>query len=262
MSPLIIALAILPGILVSFFVYRQDKYESEQHLMLLLAFALGMLSTIPAMKLEAFGASMGIDESLSLLHLLVSSFIVVAFSEELVKFLCLILIFSRSFFNEPLDGIVYAVMIAMGFATVENIFYADRFGLQTTLLRAFTAVPAHAVFAVLSGYYVGLAKFDEKNRILLLLKGLFLAVLIHGIYDFFILQDFYDWLITFSTLTLAISLYFSIKLIKKHQQASPFKADIAYSNTVGNQVKPPEKNEIQDAIILEMSNDIKLEEEE
>ena len=261
MSPLIIALAILPGILVSYIVYRQDKYESEQHLVLLLAFALGMLSTIPAMKLEALGAEMGIDETYSFLHLIVSAFIVVSFNEEFVKFLCLLLIFFRPVFNEPMDAIVYAVMIAMGFATVENIFYADRFGLETTLLRAFTAVPAHAVFAVMSGYYVGLAKFNEKDRYILMAKGLFLAVAVHGIYDFFILQEFYPWLITFSTLTLAISLFFSVRLIKLHQNASPFQPDIAYSNTVVGKTETSPDNEIADAIILEMENGVKQEEE-
>lgn len=260
MSPFLIAMAILPGILVSFFIYRQDRYESEQHLMLILAFAMGMISTLPAMKMEAFAAEMGIDETINLTHLIFSSFVVVSFSEELVKFVCLLLLFSRSFFNEPMDGIVYAVMIAMGFATVENIFYADRFGLETTLLRAFTAVPAHAVFAVLSGYYVGLAKFDKENKITLLLKGLFLAVLVHGIYDFFILQDYYPWLITMSTLTLAISLYFSIRLIKKHQHVAPLYADIAYSHSAPTKAPLSENHsEISDAIILEMK---KKEEEE
>ena len=56
------------------------------------------------------------------------------------------------------DGIVYAVMIGMGFATLENIIYASRFGLETTLFRAFTAVPAHGVFAAIMGYYIGVGK--------------------------------------------------------------------------------------------------------
>ena len=52
----------------------------------------------------------------------------------------------------------------MGFATMENISFANRFGLETVLLRAFTAVPAHLVFGVVAGYYVGLAKFDHARR--------------------------------------------------------------------------------------------------
>ena len=54
-------------------------------------------------------------------------------------------------------------MIGMGFATLENILYADRFGLQTVMIRAFTAVPAHAIFAIIMGYYIGLAKFNKKK---------------------------------------------------------------------------------------------------
>ncbi len=43
-------------------------------------------------------------------------------------------------------------------------------------------VPAHAVVAVILGYYIGLAKF-ERNSILLLFTGPIFAIIMHGIYD-------------------------------------------------------------------------------
>jgi Predicted membrane protein len=87
-------------------------------------------------------------------------------------------------FNEPYDGIMYAVMVSMGFACTENIMYVLRGGTEVAILRAFTAVPAHATFAILMGYYMGKAKFSKQPK-LLNLTGLALATLFHGAYDFF-----------------------------------------------------------------------------
>ena len=224
MNFFLILLAIAPGLLISYAIYRVDKFDKESHWQLIICFILGMLVTFPAMKLEEFGESYGLEDSTNLGPLLLLSYGVVGFSEEFVKFLALMLYgYPRKEFNEPLDGIVYTVMIGMGFATLENIIYADLFGMETTLLRAITAVPAHAVFAVTMGYYVGLAKFNKKKRWKLITTGLLLAVFIHGTYDFFILQQYYDWLMVFATLTLCISAYFAIQLIRLHQYNSPFR---------------------------------------
>jgi len=265
MNPFLIALAVAPALIISYLIYRIDKFDRESHWQLIICFMLGMLITFPAMKLEAIGDAYGFEESDNLWVLLVLAYIVVGLTEELVKFVALMLYgYPRKEFNEPLDGIVYAVMIAMGFATLENIIYADRFGLSTIVLRAFTAVPAHAVFAVMMGYYVGLAKFDKANRLKFILIGLGLPVLVHGTYDFFILQEYYDWLMGFATLTLFISIYFSIKLIKLHQQNSPFKET---ENAEPITAKEPEiedativphveaPNEIMDAVITELENE-------
>lgn len=260
MSIFLIFLAILPGLLICFLLFKLDKFEKEPILHLSICFALGILCCFPAMKLEMWGDQLGYDENQGIGTLLVFSYIVVALSEELVKYLVLVFYpFQRKFFNEPLDGIIYAVMIGMGFATLENILYADRFGLQTIIVRAFTAVPAHAVFAIIMGYYVGLAKFDLKNRKKYLAFGLLIPVLIHGTYDVFILQEYYEWLMVLATLTLSISTFFAYRVIRLHQQSSPFKDYIPEVMAIATTATSPSKkstnnsdNEIMDEIIAEM----------
>ena len=149
-----------------------------------------------------------------------------ALAEEAAKFMVLlVLVFPRRFFNEPMDGIVYAVLIAMGFATLENIVYADRFGLPTVLVRALTAVPAHLAFAIVQGYFAGLAKFDPKNRDRLLAKGLGLSVLLHGTHDLLILQGWSKWLVALGTFALYLNLFFLSKLVREHQEGSPFREE-------------------------------------
>jgi len=249
MNPLLIALAILPALIICYAIYRVDKFDKESHWQLIICFVLGMLVTYPAMKLEEIGQIYGLEDSTNFWLLLVLSYIVVGLSEELTKFLALMFYaYPRKEFNEPLDGIVYAVMIAMGFATLENILYADQYGYSTTIIRAFTAVPAHAVFAVFMGYYVGLAKFNKPKRFSLIATGLFIAVFIHGTYDFFILQEYYDWLMGFATLTLTVSIYFSIRLIRLHQNNSPFK------NTNDNiEITKKQPVDIEDAEIIDFT---------
>lgn len=224
MEILLLVLAILPGFLICLFIYRMDKYEKESPFHLYLSFALGMLITIPVLKLQEWTYHMGLDEADEIWATLFSSFIVVALSEELIKFAALMLYpFPRKFFNEPIDGIIYAVMIAMGFATLENILYAYRFGIETIILRAFTAVPAHAAFAVMMGYFVGKAKFQPERRRYYLLSALGLPVVVHGIYDFFILQELYDWLMLLAVPVLAVSIHFAWRMILLQQEDSPFK---------------------------------------
>ncbi len=262
MNPFLVALAVAPALIICFVIYRIDRYDKESHWQLIICFILGMLVTFPAMQLEAYGESFGLNQPGHLGKLILLSFVVVGLTEELAKFVALIgYAYPRRAFNEPLDGIVYSVMISMGFATLENIIYADRFGLETTVLRAFTAVPAHAVFGVFMGYYVGLAKFSNGRKIILIATGVFLAAVIHGLYDFFILQEYYDWLMVFATLTLCISLYFAIRLVRLHQANSPFRYQTvtdsvtSKSPTDVEEAQIIETNEVTDEIIKEMKKD-------
>ncbi len=262
MNPFLVALAVAPALIICFVIYRIDRYDKESHWQLIICFILGMLVTYPAMQLEAYGESFGLNQPGHLGKLILLSFVVVGLTEELAKFVALIgYAYPRRAFNEPLDGIVYSVMISMGFATLENIIYADRFGLETTVLRAFTAVPAHAVFGVFMGYYVGLAKFSKERKIILIATGVFLAAVIHGLYDFFILQEYYDWLMVFATLTLCISLYFAIRLVRLHQANSPFRYQTGTDTVTSKSPTDVEEaqiigtNEVTDEIIKEMKKD-------
>jgi RsiW-degrading membrane proteinase PrsW (M82 family)/ribosomal protein S18 acetylase RimI-like enzyme len=183
----LLALAIAPGLAICLFIFHRDAYNREPKRNLLFSFFLGACSIITAIVIE------GIFKEIppkTISGTAVTAFLVVALTEELGKFVVLrYYAYSRKSFDEPLDGIVYSVMISMGFATLENVLYVTKYagsgqGYQIAFLRMFTAVPAHATFGVLMGYYVGKAKFDAVNRTGLLLAGLFSAVLFHGAYDY------------------------------------------------------------------------------
>ena len=191
-----IAIALAPGIAICLYIFYSDIYNREPRLNLFTSFFWGCLAIIPPILVEKSFSST-IDGSIT--GVVIFAYLVVGFSEEFSKFIGLRwYAFTRKSFDEPLDGIVYSVMVSMGFATVENIFYvfnsveAGR-GMEVGLQRMFLSVPAHASFAVVMGYFVGKAKFDPANSVLLMVKGLVMAVLFHGTYDFFLFIKVYSF---------------------------------------------------------------------
>ena len=155
---------------------------------LLTAFFLGAAATLPALVAQLLADDVRIEPwRHSILSYIWFAFGVVALSEEGSKFLVLrFYAYPKKIFREPFDGVIFGVMIGMGFATVENIEYVRQFGLETGVSRFFLAIPAHASFAILMGYPVGRAKFVPSGKLALLLKGLGMAVLFHGSFDFFL----------------------------------------------------------------------------
>ncbi len=224
LSVLIFILAVIPGLAICYLIFRMDKYEREPLWALLFCFFLGMLATIPAIGIQDWSGVISGIKTQSAAITFIASFGVIAASEEIAK--CAVLLiaaFPRKFFNEPVDGIVYAVLIGMGFATVENLVYAYNFGMDTTLVRAFTAVPAHFVFAIVQGYFIGLAKFQPTRRIKLILLGLGISIVMHGVYDFLILQELSAWLSVLGSVSVYICLFYCGTLVREHLENSPFK---------------------------------------
>jgi protease PrsW len=224
MKLLVLFIAILPGLAIAYWIVRQDKYEKEPWRLTVGSFVCGMLSTAPAVAVQLmFRPDGDSDAPETLLQSLFFCIFVVALTEELSKFTFLRLYaYNSDEFNEPMDGIVYSVLISMGFATLENIFYSLQ-GLPVALARAVTAVPAHAAFGVLMGAFVGMAKFLPERKGQMITLGIVLAVLFHGLYDFFLLQKAYEWLAILAIVTLGLGLVFSRYLIRHWQEISPFK---------------------------------------
>lgn len=217
-----VPLAIAPGIGLCLFIYFRDKFEKEPFKLLRNSFLFGMLSIIPAAIIELIFTAVGINENQGFFITLIYAFLIVAVAEESCKFFILKrYVYKKTDFNEPFDGIVYAVMISMGFATLENILYVVQSGIGTAVLRMFTAVPLHAVCAIFMGYFVGRAKFSA-NKARNLFMGVFLAVVVHGLYDFFLFQKDIPALWILSFLTLATSIGLSFIAINKQRKISPF----------------------------------------
>ena len=188
----LLAMAIAPGIAISLYFFFRDQYNREPRKHLLISFFLGMISALLAGILEQILFSIfPIDNKNDIKDTLLSAFIFVGLVEEWSKYLMVRgYAFPKPEFDEPLDGIIYSVMVSMGFATLENIGYVMEHGMGTAIARMFLSVPAHASFAVIMGYHLGKAKFAGPNRLFMIITALFWASFWHGSFDFFLfLQD-------------------------------------------------------------------------
>lgn len=230
---LLILSSIAPVIIVMVYLYYRDKYEKEPIRVLMKAFSGGALAIVTTV-IVAFPLQhvIGVIDNL-FLSSFINSFVLAAIPEELSKFLFLYLFIWRDKnFNEYYDGIIYAVFVSMGFACIENILYVFQGGYGVAITRAILAIPGHALFGVIMGYYFARARFSISNRRDYLLKGVLLAILAHGIYNFLLfsisgISEINEW---FAFILMLVFFAFIIKLhqigfykINKHVEASVFK---------------------------------------
>jgi len=179
--------ALAPSAFLLWYIYSRDIHPEPKG-MIAATFGLGAASAIPVLisvfALQAVVATpSGIWAKAGW-----TAFLHAAIPEELFKLVVLMTFcwFSRHF-DEPFDGIVYGATVSLGFASLENILYVSQGGLVVAILRALTAVPGHAFCGVVMGYFVGRAKFASEGRAWMILQGFGLAVVLHGLYDLFLM---------------------------------------------------------------------------
>lgn len=185
---LIIVFTVVPAIFLLYKFYKADKYKPEPVNMIVKVFLLGTLSIAVTL---AFGMFLGDIDAVAYnmspwLGYLVMSFVTAALIEETAKFIIFkLVVYKNPLFDELMDGIVYMVTISLSFAAIENVLYGitTNGDLMVIGMRAVTAVPLHAICSGIMGYYIGMEKINRKNGASF--KGLFLAILIHGGYNFF-----------------------------------------------------------------------------
>ena len=207
--------AIIPPLIVVYFIYRNDLYEPEPHKLLFKTFFLGFIITIPMIMIEL------ITEKV-FQNIFLYSILGIALVEEGVKYLTLLFYnYPKRDFNEPYDGITYSVILTMGFALVENITYIlpNENGGDIAILRMLTAIPLHATCGVIMGYFLGKSKMEIEKRTKNMFLAIVIPVIIHGLYNYFIFVEISG----FSLLIVILAVIYSLKAVKIHQKNSPFK---------------------------------------
>lgn len=184
----------IPPLYLIYRVYKLDSIEREPASLLVKLFVFGILALIPTLILEIAAGRFITNGIISgfnpIIVALIDNFICVALIEECCKYFFL----KKGSWNHPafdycFDAIVYAVVVSLGFAAVENIMYVLQHGAHVGILRAVTAIPGHAIFGIFMGHYYGMAKMHEMAGNIaasksLLRKAIIVPVLLHGFYDF------------------------------------------------------------------------------
>ena len=195
---IIILAAVLPALVIVGYIVFRDKNRREPISQVWKGVRYGVGSALLALVVGAPFSVLAemvsvLDYTETFWGALYGSFFMAAVPEELAKLLMLYLLLRKNpYFDERMDGIVYAVAVAMGFAGFENILYLfshEEIWGMIGAIRALVSVPGHFCFAVFMGYYYSLAHFDKKNyQELNLFLMLAVPIVLHGVFDFLLMS--------------------------------------------------------------------------
>lgn len=222
---LILALAVLPALILVYYVYQQDKLQREPTSNLVKAFFYGGASVFASLLISVPFMRLGLFPSEIHTHMdaFRCAFLGAAIPEETAK-LFLLWLFLRKCkdFDERMDGIVYAVCVGMGFAAFENIEYLLAAGSQWVTVgisRSLTAIPGHFGFAVVMGYYFSLNYFDRYRAPLAGIKMWLYPVIGHGVYDWIAMsQEVNPQLSGVIAVAILLLCFGLLKWARKHMQ--------------------------------------------
>ncbi len=196
--PLYVFFGLAPSIIWLFFFLRKDSHP-ESNRMIIRIFFYGMLAAVPAALIE-----IGFLEQLKSLALpvrwlqLIYIFIGIAFTEEFMKYVVVRKkVKGHPEMDEPVDLMLYMIISALGFAALENLLILLPLSnpflfFETAVLSGFRFVGAtllHALCSGLLGYFIALSFFaTRKRRFFLLSQGVITVTLLHGLYNFSIIE--------------------------------------------------------------------------
>ncbi len=216
--------ALIPTFLIGSLFYLLDK-NKEPLIVVLRAFYLGMFSIglvvlfiwLSPLRIPAKDGQFTSSFEIAFYH--------AAFIEEFAKFLLFFLgLYFHRAFDERYDGILYGVMIGLGFAFIENILFflklVPEMGQSVIWSRSLLSMPLHALVGGMMGYYIGLARFTRYRWKwpFYMAFALFFPILVHGIFDFVLF--FYTLNLKGLTIPIVLYMWFNVLKMKRQAQAA------------------------------------------
>ena len=188
---IIFAGILAPAIFWIAYFYFKDRLQPEPLLKIGTAYLLGIGSALAVMQFLKLLPLLGLrDDPILLMEsqrlgYLFYSIGITGLIEEFFKFLpFLVFVLNFRAFDEQIDGIIYASMIALGFASYENIQYLAYMEGMELFGRAFASPLTHTIFSSVWGYAVGTARLERKSLLWPSIIGIGLAALFHGVFNF------------------------------------------------------------------------------
>ncbi len=226
-----LGLLVVPALFWAAYHYYKDRHKPEPVQNLLLTYGLGVAAGL--VGLHAYSAL----ELVGLRHdayqlaltdrpgLLLYSILVIGVTEEAVKFIPFWLVGMRlRAFDEPIDGVIYASFVALGYATYENFHYLETLDGYPALGRAIASPLVHTMFSSIWGYACGRARMRRQPLLPAAVMGLAMAALVHGLYDF-VAIGLSEWVRLAPPVIILIIWTWRMYLIRRLHQAHRGSAD-------------------------------------
>lgn len=216
-----ILLALLPGLAWLFFYLQEDPHPEPKSLLAAVfvcggAFAFAAL-TIQVILQESGAILDPVTSPFAHPAWVIASLFVLSMAEEIFKFAAaFFMVHKKPDFDEPVDAMIYMVVAALGFATVENIGAVTPQPGETQLLatiyetlslRFVGATLLHTLCSGIVGYYwaVSIRDFGEKRFVW---YGIMLATALHTVFNYLI--------ITYGNLIYTLVFVMAVGLIVLH----------------------------------------------
>ena len=231
----LVSSAIALGIVIPLFLWV-DRLESEPARLLWFAFLWGaLISTLGALVLGELGLAFfaGLEAD----PMVLGAVVIAPVTEEVLKGLGVLLIFllARREFNGVIDGIVYAGIVAAGFAFVENILYLGTMyvdggvpGLVAIfVMRCLVSPFAHPMFTICIGLALGLIAHRRRwSSAWIVLLGLAGAIFLHALWNYSAVVQSEAYLLIFVLVQVPLFVGFLLLLFWARRRESRLLRDI------------------------------------
>jgi len=217
---------IVPVIFWAAYHYHKDRHLPEPPQNLLLCFALGLLAAgvskamyegLEPLGLRFDAVALAADNPLGLFAY---AMLAIGPIEEISKLLPFVVVVIRlRAFDEPLDGIIYASFIGLGYAFAENLHYLDFLPPLEAVARGFASPVIHILFASIWAHWITSAWLANRSIFLPGLSGLLIATVLHGAYDFLVLLHPVSALPTAAAMIILIWIWRLALMRRMHREA-------------------------------------------
>lgn len=179
----------IPALFWLWFWLREDAARPEPRILIASAFFAGMAVVVPILILQKFALNSFSDTPLIFVWVV---------TEEVLKYAAaLIVILWNRAVDEPIDAIIYMISIALGFSAMENALFLFTplldgnisEALITGNFRFLGASLLHILASGTVGASMALAYYKTKKiRVLMSTLGLCIAIVLHTLFNFFIIE--------------------------------------------------------------------------
>lgn len=192
-----------PALLWLWFWLREDSKHPEPRRVIALAFLTGMVAVAIVIPIEQWAAALIQAHQIWIMQTLkmtaeTLTFLAWSAIEEVVKFaLAALIVLRRRDDNEPIDPIIYMVVVALGFAAAENTLFLlsplSGITLADTIItgdyRFVGATLLHVLASAVIGASMALSFYKSRaKKIRYVTAGVILSVALHGLFNFLIMN--------------------------------------------------------------------------
>lgn len=207
-----IPLFIAPVIFLLLIIFASGGMEKKDWRLFTSSYFMGILAALPMLLAVYYVKHYWLEHAASIRRILFFAFALIGFLSEFFKFLVLRYKYiTHTALTKPFDGILYGVMISLGYSTLANVFFFYEWDYTLQLSTVLYTLPvANLLTGIILGFFVGMGKF-RKPSFIDSVTGLGAAIFFQGLYNFCLFSEDYILLGLVATGTLVIAVTLAIK---------------------------------------------------